>query len=120
MSVIERLSVVLDTDLRAYSRGMAQAAKEAKNLASEIDKTGSQAQKSAQTASVAFSRLTKAIRETRQEAANGADFKVTVDMSGLTEARSSRVSHSSLDVGGFLFLRCHETEPRYAVKWAII
>ncbi len=79
MAELERLTVVLETRLTGYTRGMRAAAKQALGLASDIEKAGDRADASAKKAEGAFARVSRAIREARTEANRGAEFKVSAD-----------------------------------------
>lgn len=82
---IERLSIVIDTNLEPLQRGVSRAIAEVCGFSSEVGKAGNSAQRAAVRAEDAFGRILKAIREARREASNGAEFKVSANVTALAE-----------------------------------
>lgn len=76
---VDRLSVILDANISPLVRGFKTAATEAKKFESEIGKIGTSSDKSAAQGQTAFSKLTKSIQDTRNEASKGANFETRAD-----------------------------------------
>lgn len=76
---IDKINIVIDTDLRPLTRGLSTASKQVKSFQSEVEKLGNSIDRTFAKNETAFSRLSKAMQQTRNEASKGADFKTNAD-----------------------------------------
>lgn len=78
---VDKLSVVIEGNTRPLSAAFKRAIGETRSFQSEIEKTGTSADKAATKGQSAFQRFTQAVRGARTEASKGADFKTRADTS---------------------------------------